>query len=77
MAELIEQDPRLARIIDPATAPHPEHLLAEGLQRLAHQFLVRERAVDLDGVEEGDAALKATRTSAIILVRSGAGPHAD
>jgi hypothetical protein len=29
----------------------------ERLQRLAHQFLVRERAVDLGGVEEGDAAL--------------------
>ena len=33
------------------------HLVAEGRERLAHQLLVRERAVDLGGVEEGDAAL--------------------
>ena len=32
------------------------HLVAEGSERLAHQFLVRERAVDLGGVEECDAA---------------------
>ena len=30
---------------------------AERLQRLAHEFLVGERAVDFGGVEEGDAAL--------------------
>ena len=32
-------------------------LVAERRQRLADQFLVRERAVGLGGVEEGDAAL--------------------
>ena len=33
------------------------HLVADRRQRLAHQLLVGERAVDLGGVEEGDAAL--------------------
>src|SRR6266542_4941022 len=32
-------------------------LAAEGRQRLAHELLVRERPVDLGGVEEGDAVL--------------------
>ena len=32
------------------------HLLAEGSERFAHEFFVRERAVDLGGVEERDAA---------------------
>ena len=32
-------------------------LVPDGGQRFAHQFLVRERTVDLGGVEEGDAAL--------------------
>ena len=31
------------------------HLLADRRERLAHQLLVRERAVDFGGVEEGDA----------------------
>jgi hypothetical protein len=40
-------------------APFPlkNHLLAERSQRLAHEFLVRERAIDLGGVEERDALL--------------------
>ena len=33
------------------------HLLAEGSEGLAHKLLVDERAVDLGGVEEGDAPL--------------------
>ena len=33
------------------------HLLTEGGEGFAHQLLVRERAVDLGGVEERDAAL--------------------
>ena len=32
------------------------HLLAEGGEGFAHEFFVRVRAVDLGGVEEGDAA---------------------
>ena len=36
------------------------YLVPEGGQRFAHQFLVRERTVDLGGVEEGDAALDGT-----------------
>src|SRR6266542_330869 len=36
-----------------------EHnLAAEGRQRLAHELLVRERPVDLGGVEEGDDAIE-------------------
>ena len=31
-------------------------LVADGLERLAHELLVRERPVHLRGVEEGDAA---------------------
>src|SRR5438876_5648022 len=34
-----------------------DDVLPERLQRLAYEFLVGERAVDLGGVEEGDAAL--------------------
>ena len=35
-----------------------DHLVADRLQRLADDFLVLERAIDLGGVEEGDAALE-------------------
>jgi hypothetical protein len=34
-----------------------DDVVLERLQRLAHQFLVRERAIDLSAVEEGDATL--------------------
>ena len=34
-----------------------DHLSPEGREGFAHEFFVRERAVDLGGVEEGDAAL--------------------
>ena len=48
--------PRIA-----ATEVEPElggdhHLLAEGSEGFAHEFFVGERAVDLGGVEECDAA---------------------
>ena len=44
-----------------------------GRERLAHQLLVRERAVDLGGVEEGDAALdgRADQRDHLLLVRGG------
>ena len=40
------------------------HLVAHRRQRLADQFLIGEGAIDLGGVEEGDAALDAPRGSA-------------
>ncbi len=33
------------------------HLLADGSESFAHEFLVRERAIHFGSVEEGDAAL--------------------
>ena len=33
-----------------------DHLLAERSESFAHEFLVDERAVDLGGIEKGDAA---------------------
>ena len=53
--------PRRARPLIAAAQVEPElggdhHLLAEGSEGLAHEFFVRERAVDLGGVEERDAA---------------------
>ena len=50
------------------------HLPAEGGQRFAHQLLVRERAVDLGGVEEGDAALdgRPDQRDHLLLVRGRA-----
>ena len=58
------------------------HLVAERRERLADQFLVGERAVDLGGVEEGDAALdgRADQRDHLALVRrravAEAQPHA-
>ena len=50
-----------------------DHLLAEGSERLAHQLLVRERAVDLGGVEERDAAFdgRPEERDHLLLVRGG------
>ena len=47
------------------------HLLAERGERFAHELLVRERAVDLGGVEERDAALdgRAEQGDHLLLVR--------
>ena len=49
-------------------------LVADRFERLADELLVGERAVDLRGVEEGDAALDGCRgCSAIDSLRSGNG----
>src|SRR5208282_6600156 len=45
----------LAAVAIEAELGGDDHLLAERSQRLAHEFLVRERAIDLGGVEERDA----------------------
>ena len=50
------------------------HLVTDGRERLADQFLVGERAIDLGGIEEGDAALDGRRMSAIISCLSAGGP---
>ena len=52
-----------------------DHLPAEGGEGLAHQLLVRERAVDLGGVEERDAAFDGRpeqRSHLLSTVRQGA-----
>jgi hypothetical protein len=48
LALLVEREPELGG---------DHHLIADGSQGLANQFLVDERAVDLRGVEERDTAL--------------------
>ena len=49
---------RLAlRVEAEAELRRDHHVVADRLQGLAHQLFVRERAVDLGGVEEGDAPL--------------------
>src|SRR5208282_1862576 len=45
----------LAAVAIEAELGGDDHLPAERSQRLAHKFLVRERAIDLGGVEERDA----------------------
>ncbi len=45
-----------------------------GRQRFAHEFLVRVRAVDLGGVEEGDAALDGRPDQRDHLLLVGGGP---
>ena len=65
--------PDLAFRDQPRTAPAPSSIGTAGstrcwqkrLQRLADQLLMSEGAIDLRGVEEGDAALYAVRISAI------------
>ena len=52
-----------------------DDVLAERLQRFADEFLVRERAVDLGGVEEVTPRATASRMRATISLRSGAGPR--
>ena len=49
----------LARVgVDvPAEFGGDHHLASEGRQRLAEQCFIRERTVDLGGVEERDASL--------------------
>ena len=51
-----------------------DDILPERLQRLAHEFLVGERAIDLGGVEEGDAALyrRSDQRDHLLAVRSRA-----
>ena len=49
-------------------------LVADGGERFAHQLLVRERTVDLGGVEEGDAALDGRADEGDRSGLSGAGP---
>ena len=50
-----------------------DDLVAERSERLADEFLVGERAIDLGGVEEGDAALDgcAKQSDHLLLVRKG------
>ena len=50
------------------------HLLAEGSEGFAHEFFVRERAIDFGGVEERDAAFDGRRISEIISCLSVGGP---
>jgi len=49
------------------------HLIAERRQRLADQFLVRERAVDLGGVEKGDTSRngRPDQRDSLLLVDAG------
>jgi hypothetical protein len=64
--------PLLARIrIDVEAELGGDHdVVAEGLQGFAHEFLVGEWAVDLGGVEEGDATLdgRADQRDPLVLV---------
>ena len=50
------------------------HLVADGRERLAHQLLVRRRAVDLGGVEERHAEVDGDRITDTIPCSSLAGP---
>ena len=61
----LEIEPELGRDHD---------LVADGLERFADELFVRERPVDLRGVEERDAvARRRCGSSAIISPRSGIG----
>ena len=55
------------------------HLIAKGSKRFAHEFLVRERTVELGGVEEGDAALHGCtdQRDHFLLVRGWSGRAVD
>jgi hypothetical protein len=50
------------------------HLLAEGSEGFAHQLFVQERAVDLGGVEECDAAFHGCPEREVISCLSLGGP---
>jgi len=64
----LEAEPELGR---------DDHVVPHRGQRLAHQFLVDERAVDLGGVDEGDAAFDGAAQHADHLVPvAGVGPVA-
>ena len=49
------------------------HLVTERSERFANEFLVRERAVDFGGIEEGDAAFdcRANQCDAFLLFHGG------
>jgi hypothetical protein len=64
----------LAAVAIEAELRGDDHLPAERRQRLAHEFLVRERAIDLGGVEERDALLDRDRIREIISCLSPVGP---
>jgi hypothetical protein len=54
-----------------------DHLVAVGGEGLTDELLVHERAVDLGGVEEGDARAAAARITAMPCWRSTAGPRPE
>ena len=53
----LSRPPRSCPVEVEAELRRDHDLVADGLERLADELLVRERPVDLRGVEEGDAAL--------------------
>ena len=66
---------RLAlRVEGEAELGRDHHAVADRLQGFAHQVLVGERAVDLGGVEEGDAPLHGGPEDGDHLFASLAGP---